>query len=85
MEVAKGDYCGDFPEPTDPIEYQPFYGNYANGGGDYSSSSSSSSSSGYTSPAPTTPTTPSNGGYDPNLYAPGAGQQPAPAPPDDGN
>jgi penicillin-binding protein 1A len=83
MEVAKGDYCGDFPQPTDPIDYQPFYGNYANGGGDYSSSSSSSSSSGYTSPAPTTPTTPSSGGYDPNLYAPGAGQQPAP--PADGN
>ena len=87
MEVAKGDYCGDFPEPQDPIDYQPFYGNYANGGGDVSSSSRLSARAAATPrprrvrPRPT----PSNGGYDPSLYAPGAGQQPVPAPPDDGN
>ena len=27
--VAKGDYCEDFPEPTEPIDYPPFFGNYA--------------------------------------------------------
>jgi penicillin-binding protein 1A len=86
MEVAKGDYCGDFPEPTDPIDYQPFSGTYANGGGDYQSdySSGTSSSSTYTTPSTTTPSTGDTGGYDPNYYAPGAGQQPAPSPPDDG-
>jgi penicillin-binding protein 1A len=85
MSVAKGDFCGDFPEPTEPIDYQPFYGNYAGGGGDYPSSSSDGTTDGYTTPStPTTPTTPptdtGDTGYDPNLYAPGAGQAPAPSP-----
>ncbi|HYU61225.1 MAG TPA: transglycosylase domain-containing protein [Solirubrobacterales bacterium] len=84
MEVAKGDYCGDFPEPTDPIDYQPFYGNYANGGGDVQDDYSSGSSSSYDTTT-TTPTTGDTGGYDPQYYAPGAGQQPAPSPDDDGN
>jgi penicillin-binding protein 1A len=84
MEVAKGDYCGDFPEPQEPIDYQPFSGEYANGGGDYQSDySSGSSSSSYTTPTTTTPTTGGYSGYDPQYYAPGAGQQPAPSPPDE--
>jgi penicillin-binding protein 1A len=86
MSVAKGDFCGDFPEPTEPVDYQPFYGNYANGGGDYSDDYSSGTTGTYTTP--TTPTAPSptgdTGGYDPDYYAPGAGQAPAPSP-DDGN
>src|SRR5687767_13370622 len=80
MSVAKGDYCGDFPEPTEPIDYQPFFGNYAGGGGDVSSSTDYSDDT-YTTPA--APTDTDTGGYDPNLYAPGAGQDPATSP--DGN
>jgi penicillin-binding protein 1A len=79
MSVAKGDFCGDFPKPTEPIDYQPFYGNYANGGGDYSDDYSSGTTGTYTTP--TTPsTTGDTGGYDPDYYAPGAGQDPAPSP-----
>ena len=82
MSVAKGDYCGDFPAITEPIDYQPFFGNYAGGGGDYSSSSdySSGDTGTYTTPS-TTPT--DTGGYDPDVYAPGVDQAPAPTP--DGN
>ena len=86
MTTAKGDYCGDFPEAQDPIDYQPFFGNYANGGGDVSSSSDYSDGTSGTYTTPTTPSTDTGGdtgGYDPDLYAPGAGQDPAPSP--DGN
>ncbi len=82
MSVAKGDYCGDFPEPTEPIDYQPFFGNYAGGGGDVSSSTDYSDDT-YTTTTPAAPTDTDTGGYDPNLYAPGAGQDPATSP--DGN
>ena len=82
MSVAKGDFCGGFPEPQDPIDYQPFFGTYAGGG---SSSTTDGTTGTSTTPAPTTtPTTPpADPGYDPNYYAPGAGQAPAPSP--DGN
>ena len=86
MSVAKGDYCEDFPEPTEQIDYQPFFGNYANGGGDVSSSGDYSDGTSGTYTTPTTPPTDTGGdtgGYDPDLYAPGAGQDPAPSP--DGN
>ena len=83
MSTAKGDYCGDFPEPTDPIEYQPFFGNYAGGGGDVSSDTDYSDPGTYTTPSTTPSTGTDTGGYDPNLYAPGAGQDAAPSP--DGN
>jgi penicillin-binding protein 1A len=87
MSVAKGDFCGDFPAPQDPVDYQPFFGTYAGGG---TSTGTTDSTGTYTTPSTTTPstTTPTTpptdtGGYDPNLYAPGAGQAPAPSP--DGN
>jgi penicillin-binding protein 1A len=65
MNVAKGSYCGDFPPPTTPVVWAPFYGHYATTG----------------APGPQVPTTttpsPSTGGtapgtykgYDPRLYA----------------
>jgi penicillin-binding protein 1A len=83
MTVAKGDFCGDFPEPTEPVDYQPFYGNYATSG----SGSSTGGTSTYGTDTGTdygTTTTPSTGGdyngYDPDYYAPGTGQVPAPSP-----
>jgi hypothetical protein len=84
MSVAKGDFCGGFPAPEDPVDYQPFFGTYAGGGGDTSTGTTDSTGT-YTTPSTTTPTTPptDTGGYDPNYYAPGAGQAPAPSP--DGN
>jgi penicillin-binding protein 1A len=77
MLTAKGNFCDDFAAPEDPIEYQPFYGTYANNGsgGDYSSDSGSYDSGTYDSGS-TTPTTPTDtdtgtGTSDPGAYAPG--------------
>jgi penicillin-binding protein 1A len=66
MMVAHGSFCGDFPPPTTPVVWAPFYGHYATTG----------------APGPQVPTTtttpgPSTGGtapgtykgYDPRLYA----------------
>ncbi|MQA75141.1 MAG: glycosyl transferase [Solirubrobacterales bacterium] len=87
MSVAAASPCDDFPAPEDPADLSPYYS-------DQTTSSSSDSDSDYdstygtttpTTPVtPTTPTTPDGtgdtGGYDPDLYAPGAGQDPAPTP-----
>ena len=32
MVPAHGDYCDDFPEPTEPAEFSPFFGKYASTG-----------------------------------------------------
>jgi penicillin-binding protein 1A len=86
MLKAIGDYCGDWPEPQNPFSGTSFYSGHT------ASSSSDSSSSSYgttTTPSgtgtvkPGTDTGTDNGGqggYDPDLYAPGAGQEPAPSP-----
>jgi penicillin-binding protein 1A len=76
MAVAKGDFCGDFPPPTEPAEYAPFFGKYASTG---------RSSSGYYYESPSTDDT---SGYDPRLYEeapldapqPPAEESPGPAP-----
>jgi penicillin-binding protein 1A len=91
MLTANGGACEDFPAAEDPVEYQPFYGTYANNGSgsDYSSGSSSDDSGTYDSgtTTPTTPTTPpapgtGTGTGDSGAYAPGV--QPG-ADPVDGN
>jgi penicillin-binding protein 1A len=67
--VDAGIPCEEFSPPTQPIQWAPFFGNY------------SVSSSTHGSPTSTSPTTTgANNGYDPSLYAPGAGQKPAPSP-----
>jgi penicillin-binding protein 1A len=87
MNVAKGDFCEEFPEPTESVDYQPFYGNYSTNGAEAGGTSSTPSYDTGTDYGTTT--TPSTGGdtngYDPDYYAPGAGQDPAPSPDDDGN
>ncbi len=35
MQTAKGDYCGDFPEPKEPFVPVPFFGRYTKTGNDY--------------------------------------------------
>jgi len=69
MLTAKGDFCGDFPAPEEPVSYQPFHGTYANSGtgSDYSSDTGT-----YDSGA-TTPATPDTGTGtgDTGAYAPG--------------
>ena len=58
MLPAHGDYCDDFPEPTEPAEFSPFFGKYSSTGsartGEYSDPSGTS-----TTPDPK---------YDPRFY-----------------
>ena len=66
--------CEEFSPPAQPISWAPFYGQFtkanpADHGGGVG-----------TGGAPP-PGTAAVGGYDPNAYAPGAGQEPAPLPP----
>jgi penicillin-binding protein 1A len=72
--------CEDFDVPDEGIEWAPFYGSYT-------SSQSSSDDYSYSSDPSSSYSAPSyesggggTGGYDPDLYAPGAGQEPAPLP-----
>ncbi|MBX5468390.1 MAG: PBP1A family penicillin-binding protein [Thermoleophilaceae bacterium] len=35
MSVAKGSFCGGFPRPSTPVQWEPFYGKYSRSGGGY--------------------------------------------------
>jgi penicillin-binding protein 1A len=85
MEVAAAQPCDDFPQPQNPADLSSYYSEHTASSSD--SGKSTDSTGTYTTPSdtttPPTTTTPSTGGdngYDPNLYAPGAGQSPAPTP-----
>ena len=95
MLPAHGEFCDDFPAPTEPFQSSPFTGEYASSGG-YSSSSSSSGYY-YDDYDESNGTSDGTGGtgYDPNLYesapqqepevqAPPAQEELAPAPPTEG-
>jgi penicillin-binding protein 1A len=77
MEVAAASPCDDFPAPQDPAQLSAYYGEHT---ASSSSDSSYGSTYGTTTPTTTTPAPTDTGGYDPDLYAPGAGQEPAPSP-----
>ena len=73
MKKAKGKYCGDFPDPRQPMTFTKFYGKYATG----QASTGSGSSGGHVpdagvtapTPPPVTPEAPAEDGtYDPDLY-----------------
>jgi penicillin-binding protein 1A len=82
MSTAAGGYCGDFAQPTSTPTLSAFYGDHA-----VTDSSKYAPTGGTESTYEPTDTTTGDGGtssapaeeYDPNLYAPGAGQEPAPA------
>ena len=70
--------CEEFSEPETPIVWAPFYGQYTASGG-----ASSYSNSGETEEETTDGKKPGQdavGGYDPNAYSPGVGQEPTPTP-----
>jgi penicillin-binding protein 1A len=74
--------CEEFEEPEKSISWAPYYGHFTQS----SPSDNSGSGSGAGSSEPPPPGSAAVGGYDPNqydpdAYAPGAGQEPAPAPP----
>jgi penicillin-binding protein 1A len=85
MEVAAAQPCDDFPEPENPASLSSYYSEHTASGSDSSSDSYDDSTGTYTTPdITTTPDATDTGGdangYDPNLYAPGAGQDSAPTP-----
>jgi penicillin-binding protein 1A len=94
MEAAQGSDCPDFSVPTSFPDLTTFYGAHTvSKSSSYSGSSTTStypSTTTYSTPTTPTTTTPApstggtgsggNGSYPPNLYAPGAGQQPLPTP-----
>jgi penicillin-binding protein 1A len=74
--------CEEFEEPEKSISWAPYYGHFTQA----SPSDNSGSGSGGGSSEPPPPGSAAVGGYDPNeydpdAYAPGAGQEPAPLPP----
>src|SRR5215216_4180081 len=73
MKQAKGRFCGDFRQPKEPFQPQPFSGRYAGGGGNVSGGDGTTApSTGFTptTPAPSAPA-PSTGGTE----QPDAGNQ----------
>jgi penicillin-binding protein 1A len=71
MNVAKGSFCGDFPPPTTPVQWAPFFGHYSTSGAPGPNGRYYAPSGGTGGTAPGT-----YKGYDPRLYA--APPQPAP-------
>jgi penicillin-binding protein 1A len=67
--------CEEFEQPRKPISWAPYYGSFAQAGpGDGAGGGGADN----TEPPPGSAAV---GGYDPDAYAPGAGQEPLPAPP----
>jgi penicillin-binding protein 1A len=69
--------CEEFEEPEEKISWAPYYGHFTQASP--RDGVSGTSGGGRGEPAP--PGTGAVGGYDPDAYAPGAGQEPAPLPP----
>jgi penicillin-binding protein 1A len=73
--------CEEFSVPTQQVSWSPYYGEFTSGGpndhgGGVKSEATEAAENGEPPPG-----TAAVGGYDPNAYAPGAGQEPAPLPP----
>lgn len=84
MTTAAAKPCDDFPQPKHPADLSTFFGDHTTSSPDKGSSSTSTGTTSTTTTTTTTESTtggvPTDPNYDPNLYAPGAGQNPAPAP-----
>ncbi|HEX3241195.1 MAG TPA: transglycosylase domain-containing protein [Solirubrobacterales bacterium] len=72
---AGGVPCEEFSEPEQRIQWAPYYGRFAR------SAPSDDKFGGGAGDEAAPPGTAAVGGYDPDAYAPGAGQDPAPLPP----
>jgi penicillin-binding protein 1A len=74
--------CEEFTEPDGEISWAPYYGRYARSSSDddtdFGGAGSGSGSEGEGEEPP--PGSAAVGGYDPDAYAPGAGQEPLPPP-----
>jgi penicillin-binding protein 1A len=67
--------CEEFSEPSQQIQWAPYYGSFT---APAPSKGTGGAKGSHSSPPPGSAAV---GGYDPNAYAPGAGQEPAPVPP----
>ena len=74
MEAAHGSYCDDFPQPQNPVQFSTWTGAHT----------VAAPSPQTLNPKPVKPSGGKNGKFPPSLYAPGAGQGPAPNPGDNG-
>jgi penicillin-binding protein 1A len=73
--------CEELDQPATPISWAPFYGQFTSSGpGSGGSYSNKGDGGGQESEAERLGRE-ATGGYDPNAYAPGVGQEPTPAPP----
>ncbi|HET7589419.1 MAG TPA: transglycosylase domain-containing protein [Solirubrobacterales bacterium] len=72
--------CEEFHEPSQEISWAPFYGRYARSSPNGNSSPSGRRSRGGSQGGKPPPGTAAVGGYNPNAYAPGVGQEPYPPP-----
>jgi penicillin-binding protein 1A len=83
-QVALEGHCETFPEPTDPVDWIPFHGEYTSTSGSSCSSASvggtGSSEGAYGCAAPETTTPEDNKDKNNGAYAPGVGQKPTPKP-----
>jgi len=70
--------CEEFTEPKQQISWAPFYGRYARSSPRDSGTLTGGGKGGGGEPPPGSAAV---GGYNPNAYAPGAGQEPMPLPP----
>jgi penicillin-binding protein 1A len=79
LYTGAGVPCEEFTEPEGEVGWAPYYGRYARSSPSDDSGLGGSDGGGGEETAP--PGSAAVGGYDPNAYAPGAGQEPLPAPP----
>jgi penicillin-binding protein 1A len=87
MTQAIGNYCGDWAQPQNPFSGSSFSSDKTVSPDYDSSSTYDSTGTGTVKPDKSTDSTDTDtgtdsGNYDPDLYAPGAGQDPLPTPPD---
>ncbi len=73
--------CEEFEEPEEEIEWAPGYGQFTAAAPGTEGSKTKKGKGGPGEPGEELAGQSSVGGYDPNAYAPGVGQEPAPAPP----
>jgi penicillin-binding protein 1A len=87
MSVAAAEPCDDFPEPKDPVDLSAGYGEHTvDPNADYGTTSTDGTTpeEGVDTDGDGQPDATTDGNFDPDIYAPGAGQEPLPTP-GDGN
>ena len=80
LYTGAGVPCEEFTEPEGDVSWSPYYGSYTRSSPSDDSDFGGTGGEGGSEEAPP-PGSAAVGGYDPNAYAPGAGQEPLPAPP----